>query len=67
MTDITVLNGKFEKSGSLATDINLDADVVSVSAVHQIVKATLAGRRQGNAHTKTRGHVSGGLAPPPDT
>jgi large subunit ribosomal protein L4 len=64
MTDITVLNGKFEKSGSLATDINLDADVVSVSAVHQIVKATLAGRRQGNAHTKTRGHVSGGGAKP---
>ena len=64
MTDITVLNGKFEKSGSLATDVNLDADVVSVSAVHQIVKATLAGRRQGNAHTKTRGHVSGGGAKP---
>lgn len=64
MTDITVLNGKFEKSGSLATDINLDADVVSVSAVHQIVKATLAGRRQGNAHTKTRGRVSGGGAKP---
>lgn len=64
MTDITVLNGKFEKSGSLATDINLDADVVSVPAVHQIVKATLAGRRQGNAHTKTRGQVSGGGAKP---
>lgn len=60
MTDITVLNGKFEKSGSLSTDVNLEADIVSVPAVHQIVKATLASRRQGNAHTKTRGQVSGG-------
>ena len=58
MTDIAVLNSKFEKSGSLATDIKLDAEVISVAAVHQVVKATLAGRRQGNAHTKTRANVN---------
>jgi large subunit ribosomal protein L4 len=64
MAEITVLNSKFEKAGSLNTDVNLDADVVSMSVVHQIVKATLAGRRQGNACTKNRSQVSGGGAKP---
>lgn len=64
MTDITVLNSKFEKSTSLKTDLKLDAEVISVPAVHQVVKATLAGRRQGNAHTKTRAEVKGGGAKP---
>jgi large subunit ribosomal protein L4 len=64
MAEINVLNGKFEKSGSLSTEINLDAEVISVPAVHQVVKATLASRRQGNAHTKTRAFVSGGGAKP---
>jgi large subunit ribosomal protein L4 len=64
MADITVLNNKFEKSGSLNTNVNLDAEAISEAAVHQIVKATLAGRRQGNASTKTRGLVSGGGAKP---
>ena len=64
MTDITVLNSKFEKAGSLSTEISLSADTVSVPAVHQIVKALLASRRQGNACTKTRGNVRGGGAKP---
>ena len=64
MTDITILNSKFEKSGSLATEVNLDADMISMPSVHQIVKATLASRRQGNACTKTKGKVSGGGAKP---
>lgn len=64
MTDIAVLNNKFQKSTSIKTDIDLSAEVIKVPAVHQIVKATLAGRRQGNAHTKTRGFVSGGGAKP---
>lgn len=64
MTDITVLNSKFEKSTSLKADLSLDADVISVPAVHQVVKAALAGRRQGNAHTKTKGLVRGGGAKP---
>ena len=59
MTDITILNSKFEKSGSLATEVNLDADMISMPSVHQIVKATLASRRQGNACK-----VSGGGAKP---
>lgn len=60
MADITVLNSKFEKSGSLNTNVSLDAEVVSAPTVHQVVKAILASRRQGTACTKTKGLVSGG-------
>ncbi len=64
MAEITVLNSKFEKAASLNTDVKLDAEVISTPAVHQVVKATLAGRRQGNASTKNRAKVSGGGAKP---
>jgi len=64
MAEITVLNSKFEKATSLNTDVNLDAEAVSMASVHQIVKATLAGRRQGNACTKNRSKVRGGGAKP---
>ena len=64
MTDITVLNSKFESSGKLTTEVSLSADDINVPVVHQIVKATLAGRRQGTACTKTRGNKRGGGAKP---
>lgn len=64
MADINVLNSKFETSGSLKTDVSLTAEDISMPAVHQVVKATLAGRRQGNACTKNRALVSGGGAKP---
>jgi large subunit ribosomal protein L4 len=64
MTDINVLNSKFEKSGSMKTEISLTPDDIKIPLVHQIVKAALAGRRQGNAQTKTKGLVSGGGAKP---
>ncbi len=64
MAEITVLNSKFEKATSLNTDVSLDAEVVSVPSVHQVVKATLAGRRQGTASTKNRANVSGGGSKP---
>lgn len=64
MTDITVLNGKFETSGKLSTNVSLTSEEINVPVVHQAVKATLAGRRQGNACTKTRGEVRGGGAKP---
>lgn len=60
MTDIAVLNGKFESSGKLNTEVSLTAEDINMPVVHQVVKATLAGRRQGTASTKTRGLVSGG-------
>lgn len=64
MTDITVLNSKLESAGKLSTKVSLTPEDIKVSVVHQIVKATLAGRRQGTACTKTRGKVSGGGAKP---
>ncbi|MDD0854507.1 50S ribosomal protein L4 [Halobacteriovorax sp. GB3] len=64
MTDITVLNTKLEASGKLSTEVALTAEDINVPVVHQVVKATLAGRRQGNACTKGRSQVSGGGAKP---
>ncbi len=60
MTDITVLNSKFEKSGSLKASVDFSTEAINEAVVHQVVKATLAGRRQGNACTKTKALVSGG-------
>ncbi len=64
MTDITVLNSKFEDSGKMSTAVALAAENIKGPAVHQVVKATLAGRRQGTHSTKTRAFVSGGGAKP---
>lgn len=60
MTDLTVLNSKFEKSGSLKAQVDFSAEAINEAVVHQVVKATLAGRRQGTAMTKTKAMVSGG-------
>ena len=64
MTDIAVLNSKFEKASSLKTEVSLDADKINENVVHQVVKATLANRRQGTAATKNRSAVRGGGAKP---
>ncbi|MBT7766768.1 MAG: 50S ribosomal protein L4, partial [Bdellovibrionales bacterium] len=64
MTEIVVLNEKFESSGKLASEVALTPEVISTSAVHQVVKATLANRRQGNASTKNRAATNGGGAKP---
>lgn len=64
MTDIAVLNSKFEKASSLKTEVSLDADKINQNVVHQVVKATLANRRQGTAATKNRSAVRGGGAKP---
>ena len=60
MTDIVVLNKKFEKAAPLKTNVDLSADKINIPVVHQVVKATLAGRRQGTAATKNKALVSGG-------
>jgi large subunit ribosomal protein L4 len=60
MTEIALLNTKFEKSGSLKAAVDLSAEKINGTVVHQVVKATLAGRRQGTAATKTKAMVSGG-------
>ena len=61
---IKVLNSKFEVSGEITPKISFDAKDINQAVVHQIVKATLAGRRQGNACTKVRSKVRGGGAKP---
>lgn len=64
MADINVLNSKFDSAGKLTTDADLSPEAINVPVVHQIVKATLAGRRQGTAKTKIRSEVRGGGAKP---
>lgn len=60
MTELNVLNSKFEKASSLKVDTDLSVDSINEAVVHQVVKATLAGRRQGTACTKHKALVSGG-------
>ena len=60
MTDLTVLNEKFEASGKLSAKVSLTPEDINVPVVHQVVKALLASRREGNACTKTKAMVSGG-------
>jgi large subunit ribosomal protein L4 len=60
MSEITVLNSKFEAAGKLKSDVSLTPEVISVPVVHQVVKALLASRRQGTHATKTKAMVSGG-------
>ena len=62
--DITVLNEKFEATGKLAAKVDLNPEQINVPVVHQVVKATLANKRQGTAATKNRALVSGGGAKP---
>lgn len=64
MAEINVLNEKFENAGQISTSVELTPEQIKVPAIHQVVKATLAGRRQGTASTKTKGFVSGGGAKP---
>jgi large subunit ribosomal protein L4 len=60
MTELNVLNAKFESKEKIKVSLEFTPDLINVPVVHQVVKATLAGRRQGNAHTKTKAEVSGG-------
>ena len=41
-------------------ELDLSLDAINGTVVHQVVKATLAGRRQGTAATKSKAFVSGG-------
>jgi large subunit ribosomal protein L4 len=54
----------FNAAGESADTFELPQDpfngIVHEAALHQVIKAHLANRRQGTASTKTRGEVSGG-------
>lgn len=60
MTELNVLNSKFENKEKIKVDFDFSPEAINVPVVHQVVKATLAGRRQGTAATKTKAFVSGG-------
>ena len=64
MAELTVLNKNFEEQEKLDLKLDLGSEMINVPVVHQVVKATLAGRRQGNAKTKERGEIRGGGAKP---
>lgn len=59
-TELAVFNTKFEKAGSLKASVDFSVESINATVVHQVVKAILAGRRQGTAATKTKALVSGG-------
>jgi large subunit ribosomal protein L4 len=60
MTEINLLNSKFESKSKVKVGLDLGPEEINVPVVHQVVKALLASRRQGNACTKNKALVSGG-------
>ncbi len=58
MSKAVVLNENFERSGELALPENFQG--INPHNLYLYVKAYLANLRANNAHTKTRGEVSGG-------
>ncbi len=60
MAELNVLNSKFDAAGKLETAVSLTPEDINVAVVHQVVKATLASRRQGNAAVKCKALISGG-------
>lgn len=60
MVQISVVNNKLKECDKYETKNNLSVEAINVPVVHQVVLATLASRRQGNASTKTKAFVSGG-------
>jgi len=64
MSTVSVVNIKNEKVGEIELNEKVFDLVVKEHLLHDVVKMQLAGRRSGNACTKTRVEVSGGGAKP---
>lgn len=60
MPVLDLFNQEKVKVGSVTLRDDVFAAPVNVPLVHQVLKAQLAGRRQGTASTKTKGEVRGG-------
>ncbi|HAR43514.1 MAG TPA: 50S ribosomal protein L4 [Bdellovibrionales bacterium] len=60
MAKLDVINLENKKIGSIDLRDDVFAVDVNVALVHQVLKAQLAGRRQGTAKTKTKSEVRGG-------
>ena len=55
-----VLNQEKKKVGSVELSDAVFSATVNIPLVHQVIKAQLAGRRQGTAKTKTKSEIRGG-------
>lgn len=64
MSEISILNTKLESKTKENYSVDLSSEVIKVPAVHQVVKAILANRRQGTHSVKTRSTISGGGSKP---
>jgi large subunit ribosomal protein L4 len=60
MPNLNVINKEKAKVGTIQLRDDVFAVEVNIPLVHQVIKAQLAGRRQGTAQTKTKGFVRGG-------
>jgi large subunit ribosomal protein L4 len=60
MPTLEVINQEKKKVGSIDLRDDVFAVEVNIPLVHQVIKAQLAGRRQGTAKTKTKAEVRGG-------
>src|SRR6478735_6402361 len=60
MPTLDLINQEKKKVGTIQLRDDVFAVDVNVALVHQVLKAQLAGRRQGTAKTKTKAEVRGG-------
>ena len=60
MPTLDVIDQSKKKVGSIQLRDDVFGVDVNVALVHQVIKAQLAGRRQGTAKTKTKREVRGG-------
>lgn len=60
MATLDLFNQEKKKVGSIELRDDVFATDVNVALVHQVLKAQLAGRRQGTAKTKVKSEVRGG-------
>ena len=60
MPTLDLINQDKKKVGTIELRDDVFAVDVNVALVHQVIKAQLAGRRQGNAKTKVKSEVRGG-------
>jgi large subunit ribosomal protein L4 len=60
MPTLDVINQEKKKVGTIALSDAVFAADVNVALVHQVIKAQLAGRRQGTHKTKVKSEVRGG-------
>src|SRR6478609_7870304 len=60
MPTLDLFNQEKKKVGTIQLRDDIFGVTVNVPLVHQVLKAQLAGRRQGTAKTKTKSEVRGG-------